>query len=147
MTRLFLALCGLILLSCTVTGLRTSLGVFSQLRSSTLAASTSFREESILRTDMRKSVTPVMQHGNLELPVLTEQDKEILRRGERVQKQEISGNCGEGLVVMDVKAPRDVVFKTLTMFSDYENMIPTVRKVNVLSITEKFGTEVSLPLL
>jgi ribosome-associated toxin RatA of RatAB toxin-antitoxin module len=45
-------------------------------------------------------------------------------------------------VVVDVKAPADIVFNALANFEDYKSMIPTVRNVDVLSISEKSGTEV-----
>jgi ribosome-associated toxin RatA of RatAB toxin-antitoxin module len=45
-------------------------------------------------------------------------------------------------VVVDVRAPADTIFKALANFENYQSMIPTVRNVDVLSITEKSGTEV-----
>ena len=50
-----------------------------------------------------------------------------------MQKQARHGTRGEGLVVVDIAAPADLVFDTLTRFSAYQEMIPTVRASNIIS--------------
>ena len=50
----------------------------------------------------------------IKIPYLTPREKMSLARGERVQKQERNGVRGSGLVVLDVEAPIDEVFDTLT---------------------------------
>lgn len=108
-----------------------------------LLASTSYRDESYLRTDiLRRGSTQSSVQPEIDLPALTGSELEALSRGERVQKQERSGSHGDGLVVVDVRAPADTIFKALANFENYQSMIPTVRNVDVLSITEKSGTEV-----
>lgn len=109
----------------------------------TLLASTSFRDDSYLRTDMLRRESSSSSQPEIDLPTLTKTELEALSRGERVQKQERSGIHGEGLVVVDVRASADTIFNALARFEDYQSMIPTVRDVNVLSISEKLGTEVS----
>ena len=52
----------------------------------------------------------------IKIPYLTPREKMSLARGERVQKQERNGVRGSGLVVLDVEAPIDEVFDTLTNF-------------------------------
>jgi len=69
-----------------------------------------------------------------ELPVLTYGEKKLLLAGERIQKQERNGASGQGLVVLDVEAEPDEIFKELLKFEKYGEMIPTVRKSSVLSI-------------
>lgn len=56
-----------------------------------------------------------------------------LAAGDRIQKQERDGCNGRGLVVVDIPAPADVVFDTLTRFSMYQDMIPTVRASSIIS--------------
>lgn len=70
--------------------------------------------------------------AEIDLPYLSPRDKIKLAAGERVQKQNREGRVGEGLVVIDVRADPDVVFNTLTQFSSYADMIPTIRTSNVI---------------
>ena len=77
----------------------------------------------------------------IKIPYLTPREKMSLARGERVQKQERNGVRGSGLVVLDVEAPIDEVFDTLTKFSMYQDMIPTVRSSNILSETTSNGED------
>ena len=77
----------------------------------------------------------------IKIPYLTPREKMSLARGERVQKQERNGVRGSGLVVLDVEAPVDEVFDTLTKFSMYQEMIPTVRSSNILSETTSNGED------
>lgn len=132
---------------CTVMGLQHRIPKSVLTRKSQtdhyLLASTSYRDESYLRTDiLRRGSTQSSVQPEIDLPALTGSELEALSRGERVQKQERSGIHGDGLVVVDVRAPADTIFKALANFENYQSMIPTVRNVDVLSITEKSGTEV-----
>ena len=77
------------------------------------------------------------KRNSVIIPELTAEDRELLLRGDRVQKQERCGSCGEGLVVVDVKSSPDTVFSHLTRFGSYQSMIPTVREVDVLSVTPR----------
>lgn len=70
-----------------------------------------------------------------KVPYLTPREKMTLATGERVQKQDRKANCGSGLVVVDIPADADLVFETLTRFSMYQDMIPTVRSSRILSTT------------
>lgn len=68
-----------------------------------------------------------------ELPALSQADKQRLRHGLAVQKQERRGGGGWGLVVMDVNAPSSTVLGVLQAFESYKDVIPTVREVSLLS--------------
>ena len=67
------------------------------------------------------------------LPSLTLADLRILHDGGRVQKQARSGRTGNGVVVVDVKAPLQDVFNRLRKVDEYDKYIPTVRSVNAYS--------------
>jgi Polyketide cyclase / dehydrase and lipid transport len=82
-------------------------------------------------------VTEARLGTNLNLPVLTKENKKALALGERVQMQYRDGRSGRGMVVLDVHAPPEKVFELLTRFSRYESFIPTVRSVTVYGTTEK----------
>lgn len=73
--------------------------------------------------------------SSLNLPELSMRDKYLLGNGESVKTQERAGGSGTGVIVLDVPAPPDFVFDTLTRFQDYSKFIPTVRSVNVYSST------------
>lgn len=73
--------------------------------------------------------------GSVKLPVLSNFDVAALRRGERVQKQDRAGRSGYGFVVLEVDVAPERVFDALTQISDYQEMIPTVRGVQVYSKT------------
>jgi hypothetical protein len=74
-----------------------------------------------------------MELSAFKVPYLTPREKMTLAAGERVQKQDRKANCGSGLVVVDIPANADLVFETLTRFSMYQDMIPTVRSSRILS--------------
>lgn len=67
------------------------------------------------------------------LPVLTQDQKERLEAGERIQEQSKMGGEGSGYVVLDVKAPPYVVWECLLDFESYPTTIPTVRDVRFFS--------------
>mmetsp|Transcript_38478 Transcript_38478/g.86768 ORF Transcript_38478/g.86768 Transcript_38478/m.86768 type:complete len:330 (+) Transcript_38478:77-1066(+) len=64
---------------------------------------------------------------------LTPTDIETLQSGQPVQKQQREGTMGSGLVVFEVAAPPSVVLDCLGNFEDYPQMIPVVRRAEVLS--------------
>lgn len=64
-----------------------------------------------------------------ELPPLSQADKQRLRRGLAVQKQERRGGGGWGVVVMDVDASVSTVLGVLEAFEKYKDVIPSVRDV------------------
>jgi hypothetical protein len=70
-----------------------------------------------------------------QLPSLTQQQQIDLNRGQRIQVQENMGRQGYGYVVVDVKAPVDVVWHCLLDFNSYPQTIPTVRRVQMLTNT------------
>lgn len=72
-------------------------------------------------------------NSHILLPNLTPRDKIIISLGERLQKQEINGTHGSGLVVLDIKCSPDLVFDTLTKFSMYQDMIPIVKTSKILN--------------
>jgi hypothetical protein len=51
-----------------------------------------------------------------KLPVLSKKDKMLLELGERVQMQYREGRIGRGMVVVDVAAPMEEVYETLSLF-------------------------------
>jgi ribosome-associated toxin RatA of RatAB toxin-antitoxin module len=110
-----------------------------------LSASTSFKKDSYVSTGVVEKIGDGNERNSIILPELSVEDLKVLLRGDRVQKQERSGSRGEGIVVVDVNASPDVVFSHLSRFDAYQSMIPTVRKVDVLSITPR-GTEAEFRL-
>lgn len=69
------------------------------------------------------------------LPELTQEQRDLLRSGERIEFQSDMGREGSGFVVMDVKAPSAVVWECLLDFYSYPNTIPTVRDVQMFTNT------------
>ena len=65
------------------------------------------------------------------LPNLSNDKKQLLAQGERIQEQSKMGREGSGYVVMDVKAPPYVVWECLLDFESYPQTIPTVREVTM----------------
>ena len=111
--------------------------VIQQLVRTSLLASTSFRDDSLLHSSVSEMMGGKNKRNSVIIPELTAEDRELLLRSDRVQKQERCGSCGEGLVVVDVKSSPDTVFSHLTRFGSYQSMIPTVREVDVLSVTPR----------
>ena len=74
-----------------------------------------------------------------ELPTLTDEQQRQLDMGERVQFQNDMGREGSGFVVLDVKAPPDVVWECLLDFQSYPETIPTVREVTMYTNTHLSG--------
>ena len=74
-----------------------------------------------------------------ELPKLTDEQQRQLDMGERVQFQNDMGREGSGFVVLDVKAPPDVVWECLLDFQSYPETIPTVREVTMYTNTHLSG--------
>lgn len=66
---------------------------------------------------------------------LTDDDHEQLRSGTPVQKQERDGATGSGLVIFEVDAPPSFVLECLESFESYPEMIPVVRRAELLSRT------------
>jgi len=82
------------------------------------------------------------------LPVLTEEQLQVLHAGERLQEQTKMGRDGSGYVVVDVKAPEYVVWECLLDFESYTETIPTVRDVTMLTSTHlKSGYHSEKPVL
>jgi len=74
-----------------------------------------------------------------ELPEITAEQQRQLDVGERVQFQSDMGREGSGFVVLDVRAPPDVVWKCLLDFQSYPSTIPTVRDVTMYTNTHLSG--------
>jgi len=98
-----------------------------------------------LGTQMRATLTsrppsidfnPPQKRQTMRMPTLTNKEKLDLLMGKRIQKQHRLGRAGYGLVVLDVTAPIDDVFSTLSSFQMYQEMIPTVKSVNVYSTND-----------
>ena len=101
-----------------------------------------YKYEEYLPSKISMSVTGRQQI--VQIPHLTPREKLILARGDRVQKQDRNGCRGSGLVVVDVRASAEEVFETLTRFSMYQDMIPTVRSSNIISEAYSFDPEDSV---
>ena len=69
------------------------------------------------------------------LPKLSPEQERQIENGERVQFQTDMGREGSGFVVLDVKAPSDVVWETLLDFYSYPQTIPTVRDIQMFTNT------------
>lgn len=76
---------------------------------------------------------------SFDLPKLTDEQQRQLDMGERVQFQNDMGREGSGFVVLDVKAPPDVVWECLLDFQSYPETIPTVREVTMYTNTHLSG--------
>ena len=76
---------------------------------------------------------------SFDLPKLTDEQQRQLDMGERVQYQNDMGREGSGFVVLDVKAPPDVVWECLLDFQSYPETIPTVREVTMYTNTHLSG--------
>jgi hypothetical protein len=74
-----------------------------------------------------------------KLPSLTDAQRTLLRKGERVQEQARMGREGSGYVILDVKAPPYVVWECLLDFESYPQTIPTVRDMQLYT-SEKMNT-------
>lgn len=101
------------------------------------SSATVIDENDILQ--LKWSSRPVFKAEDVcsSLPPLSSTDKIRLTSGERMQWQSRMGREGFGWVCCEVKASADVVFNELTMFSRYNEMIPTVRDVKILSVSER----------
>lgn len=66
-------------------------------------------------------------------PELTEEEKKSLSQGLPVQRQQVFGREGTGLVVLDVDAPWFVVLDRLRSFQEYPQMIPVIRDADIQS--------------
>lgn len=86
----------------------------------------------------RLQVDAVLSSGKVEplpfrLPQLTTEQREILKKGERVQEQSKMGREGSGYVVLDVKAPPYIVWECLLDFEKYPEYIGTVRSMTMFT--------------
>lgn len=74
-----------------------------------------------------------------KLPNLSDEQRKLLGKGERIQEQSRMGREGSGYVVLDVKAPPYVVWECLLDFESYPETIPTVRDMQLYT-SEKLKT-------
>ena len=86
-------------------------------------------------TTTEAAVTSKIEPLPFTLPNLSQQQILALNQGQRIQVQENMGRQGYGYVVVDVKAPVDVVWHCLLDFYSYPQTIPTVRHVQMLTNT------------
>lgn len=71
------------------------------------------------------------------LPDLSASQKSDLSGGERVEFQADMGREGNGYVVLDVRAPQEIIWDTLLDFQRYPETIPTVRGVTMYTKAHK----------
>jgi hypothetical protein len=69
------------------------------------------------------------------LPTLTEEQHQLLLKGERVQYQAKMGREGNGFVVVDIQAPPYVIWECLLDFEAYPEQIDTVRSMRMFTST------------
>ena len=67
------------------------------------------------------------------LPQITQEQRDLLASGERIQEQSKMGREGSGFVVLDVKAPPYAVWECLLDFEAYPESIPTVRSMEMFT--------------
>jgi hypothetical protein len=67
------------------------------------------------------------------LPQITQEQRDLLANGERIQEQSKMGREGSGFVVLDVKAPPYAVWECLLDFEAYPKNIGTVRSMNMFT--------------
>jgi hypothetical protein len=67
------------------------------------------------------------------LPQITQDQRDLLANGERIQEQSKMGREGSGFVVLDVKAPPYAVWECLLDFEAYPENIGTVRSMNMFT--------------
>jgi hypothetical protein len=67
------------------------------------------------------------------LPQITQEQRDLLASGERIQEQSKMGREGSGFVVLDVKAPPFAVWESLLDFEAYPENIGTVRSMQLFS--------------
>ena len=101
-----------------------------------------------LRSDVPAAVSASREPLPFQLPTLTDEQRDLLHSGERIQEQTKMGRDGSGYVVVDVKAPPYVVWECLLDFESYTDTIPTVRDVTLLTSTHlKSGYHAEKPIL
>jgi len=101
-------------------------------KGSSTAKRSGVRREALPLDDFSSKLDPLP-----ELPRLTQAEKQRLRHGLPVHRQERRGGGGWGVVVVDVNASNETVFGVLEAFEDYGKVIPTVRDVSLLSREER----------
>ena len=70
------------------------------------------------------------------LPELTQDQKDLLEKGERIQEQSKMGREGSGYVVVDIAAPSYVVWECLLDFEAYPEYIGTVKSMRLFTNTD-----------
>ena len=70
-----------------------------------------------------------------QLPQLSQEQRDRLAAGDRIQEQSKMGREGSGFVVLDVKAPPYVVWECLLDFEDYPQYISTVKSMSMFTNT------------
>lgn len=113
--------------------LRTSSSVSTP--SSTSTSSSSLSEKDAFTGDAPAAFSLPASPLPFTLPKLSNEQERLLKKGERIQFQSDMGREGSGYVVVDVKAPADVVWDCLLDFESYPETIPTVREVQMLTNT------------
>jgi hypothetical protein len=104
-------------------------------------------EVEALLSDVPAAVAPSREPLPFQLPQLTQEQRQLLHAGERIQEQTKMGRDGSGYVVVDVKAPPYVVWECLLDFESYTETIPTVREVTMLTSTHlKSGYHAEKPM-
>jgi hypothetical protein len=82
------------------------------------------------------------------LPDLTDQQRQILASGQRVEEQASMSREGSGYVVMDIPAPDYVIWEALLDFEAYPHHIDTVRSMRMFTnqhLKQSYVAEQPLP--
>jgi hypothetical protein len=101
----------------------------------TSSSSSSYIPVDAFSGDMSAAFSMPVDPLPFERPLLTDDQEELLRKGERIQYQREMGNQGYGYVVMDVQASPDIVWDCLLDFHSYPQLIPTVRDIRMYTNT------------
>eukprot|EP00566_Odontella_aurita_P008107 CAMPEP_0113570700 /NCGR_PEP_ID=MMETSP0015_2-20120614/25127_1 /TAXON_ID=2838 /ORGANISM="Odontella" /LENGTH=658 /DNA_ID=CAMNT_0000473535 /DNA_START=148 /DNA_END=2127 /DNA_ORIENTATION=- /assembly_acc=CAM_ASM_000160 len=112
------------------------------------SAASGYTELDALKGDVSAAFSMPPPPLPFTLPELDAAQKAALAAGERVEFQADMGREGNGYVVLDVRAPQEVIWDTLLDFQSYPATIPTVRGVTMYTTVHKPDgrvTEMALP--
>lgn len=91
------------------------------------------RRTQTARAVRRKEQATASNTFDAESVELTKEEIEQLDQGLPVQRQQVTGREGTGVVVLDVDAPWFVVLDSLRSFQEYPKMIPVIRDAEIQS--------------
>lgn len=91
------------------------------------------RRERLDRSDVSGGTDgPCTFGAHTTLPALSKQDERQLAAGQRVQRQQLGAGYGAGYAVQELAADADAVWRAVSAFERYAELIPTVKSVEVV---------------